>query len=867
MIDSFGVPVDSYTDGANRPYRLSYAVSIDNDPATGRASLTQATVDFQGRSGTHVRGSSSAGFAQKQYAWETWDNSNDDKSVSILGMPADSDWVLYAPADDKALNRNLLIYTRIRALIGGNGAAMRTRFCELFFNQEPGQPVSAADYRGIYVLVEKIKRGTERVNISKLNSLSKDPTMITGGYVLKHDRTGSGDTFFNTSRDGVEIGSVEPSVWNTEQTTYLQGYMNSFETALYSASFGDPTLGYQAFIDRDTFIDNQWSVEIAKQIDGYRLSQYFWKERGGKLKNGPIWDYNLAFGNANYLFGDIPTGWYYTQLAGADYAWYPRLHQHTTGASPYELRYWDRYWEMRRGLFATNTLLAEIDAEASTLLNGSTVTVTNNMAPLSPLQENPVMRNFRRWPILGTYLWPNAGGDPAGAATITPRPWQVNTTFQLEVSWMKNWLSQRLNWIDDQNVAGSLIYRPPNFSQFGGNVNAGTQLTITRYTGTPPSGFTYATGTLYYTTNGADPRDATGAPTGTAYSVPVTLSASQTVKARLYNAGAWSPLTTSTFIVNAVSASAANLVVSELMYGPVDASNAEIGAGYSTTDFEYIELLNVSAGNVDLSNVAFTEGVLFNFGTSNPVILTVPPGGRVVVAGGTNAFLARYGNNPAVKLAGAFSGNLSNSGERVTLVDATGATIAQFTYGISEPWPVDAAGGVYDNGAPPQLIGGGYSLVLNNPAAGAAYDNASNWRSSAQVGGTPGLSSGSAFSGLANGDTDGDGLSDFFEFATGSNMNSAASRNLPQVTVSPFSLIIGTDNYMRFDYRRNLAADGVNFTVQYSENLTSWAGDSSVVTYAGAHNNGDGTATVTWRSTLPVGPDRPRRFMRLLVSP
>ena len=207
-------------------------------------------------------------------------------------------------------------------------------------------------------------------------------------------------------------------------------------------------------------------------------------------------------------------------------------------------------------------------------------------------------------------------------------------------------------------------------------MNAGTQLTITRYTGTPPSGFTYATGTLYYTTNGADPRDATGAPTGTAYSVPVTLSASQTVKARLYNAGAWSPLTTSTFIVNAVSASAANLVVSELMYGPVDASNAEIGAGYSTTDFEYIELLNVSAGNVDLSNVAFTEGVLFNFGTSNPVILTVPPGGRVVVAGGTNAFLARYGNNPAVKLAGAFSGNLSNSGERVTLVDATGATIA-----------------------------------------------------------------------------------------------------------------------------------------------------------------------------------------------
>ena len=867
VMDSFGVPVDSYTDGANRPYRLSYAVTLDKDPASGRASLTQPKVDFQGRSGTHVRGSSSAGFAQKQYAWETWDNFNNDKSASILGMPADSDWVLYAPADDKALDRNVLIYSRMRALTGGNGVAMRTKFCELFFNQEPGQPVSAADYRGIYVLVETIKRGSERVNISKLNSLTKDPAMITGGYVLKHDRTGSGDTFFNTAHDGVEIGSVEPSAWNTEQTNYLQNYFNSFETTLYAANFGDPVLGYQAYIDRDTFIDNQWSVEIAKQIDGYRLSQYFWKERGGKLKNGPIWDYNLAFGNANYLFGDIPTGWYYTQLGGADYAWYGRLHQHTTGASPYELRSWDRFWEMRRGLFSTTALLGEIDAETSLLLNGSTATVTNSMAALPPAQENPAMRNYRRWPILGTYLWPNAGGDPAGAATITPRPWQVNTTFQLEVDWMKNWLSQRLAWMDDQNFTGTVIYRPPNFSQYGGNVNAGTQLTITRYTGAAPSGFTYATGTLYYTTDGSDPRGTTGAPAGTAYSVPVVLSASQTVKARLYNAGAWSPVTTSTFIVDAVPASAANIVVSELMYNPLNATATEIAAGYSTNDFEYIELLNVSAGNVDLSNIAFTEGVLFNFGTNNPYVLTVPPGGRVVVVGGNNAFLSRYGNNSAVKVAGTFSGSFSNSGERITLVGATGATIAQFTYGHTEPWPVDAAGGVYNNAAPPQLIGGGYSLVLNNPAAGIDYNNAASWRSSAQVGGTPGLANGTPFTGQANGDTDGDGASDFLEYATGSNMNNAASRNLPVVTIAPFSLLIGTDTYLRLDYRRNLAADGVNFTAQLSTSLTSWVGDASAVTYYGTHNNGDGTATVTWRSTAPVSGVQPRCFMRLLVSP
>ena len=463
----------------------------------------------------------------------------------------------------------------------------------------------------------------------------------------------------------------------------------------------------------------------------------------------------------------------------------------------------------------------------------------------------------RLFPRLGLYDWPNEGG------------FATRTTYQSEVSYMKTWLTTRLAWLDDQNFTGTVIYRPLNFNQYGGNVNAGTPLTMSAYAGTPPGGYTYATGTIYYTTNGSDPRGSNGAPAGTAYSTPVAMNVSQTVKARLYNSGTgnWSPLTTSTFIVNAVPATAANMVVSELMYNPIDASTAEIAAGYSTNDFEYLELLNVSANNVDLSNVAFTEGVLFNFGTSNPAILTVPPGGRVVVVGGSNAFLARYGNNPAVKVAGTFTGSLSNSGERITLVGATGATIAQFTYGDTEPWPVDADGGVYNNGAPPVLIGGGYSLVLNNPAAGLDGNNGTNWRSSAQVGGTPGLASGAAFTGSPTGDTDGDGVSDFFEYATGSNMNNPASRNLPVTSVAPFTVAAVTQNYLKLDYRRNLAADGVHYTVQYGTDLAAWLSDAASVTYVGTHNNGDGTATVTWRSTQPADPAHPRMFLRLSVSP
>ena len=857
VLESFGTPVDSYTDATNRPYRFTYAVVIDKDPISGRASLTSPTVDFQGRGGTHVRGSSSAGFPQRQYAWETWDNSGNDKDASVLGMPAESDWIIYAPYDDKVLFRNHLIYTRMRQLTGGDGFGMRTKLCEVFFNQEAGQPVSASDYRGVYVLMEKIKIGKDRVDVEKLNALTTDATAITGGYIMKHDRVNVGDTVITTP-GGIAIGSVDPDSWNSAQNSYLTTYLTSFETALNGANFGDPVLGYQAYIDRDTFIYNQWFIEIAKQIDGYRLSQYFWKDRGGKIRNGPIWDYNLSLSNADYLNGYVPTGWYYAEPdiigSAANYPWYPRLHQHTTGADPYELRHWDLYWELRRGLFATAAIMAEIDAEAATLLNGDSTPITNSMAAQPPAVENAVRRHFRKWPILGVYTWPNA---PGYASRIYFNSNGNATTG--EVDFMKDWLTQRLTWIDNQNLAGTVIYRPPNFSQYGGSVGAGYALAITAYTGTPPGGFTNATGTLYYTLDGTDPRSAANTPAGTAtaYTVPVVLNTSKTVKARLYNSGAakWSPLTTGNFIVDAVPATAANLLISELHYNPAGPTAAELTAGYNSgNDFEFIELLNVSAQTVDLTNCEFTAGILFDFANADPATLALAPGGRVIVVGNKNAFLFRNGSNPAVKIAGEFTSNLSNAGELVTLLAASGATIASFTYGGAEPWPVDADGP-------------GYSLVLNNPAAGLDYGSGANWRSSGALGGTAGLANSTPFAGSPTGDTDGDGVSDFFEYATGSNIGSAASRSVPVTTIAPFTVATVTQNYLKLDYRRNLAADGVQYTIRYSTDLTTWLSDPSAVTYVGTHNNGDGTATVTHRSTQPADAAHPRMFLRLTVTP
>lgn len=1052
IMDSFGVNVDAVTDQAQpRPHRYTYAVVVDKN-ASGWASVTSPTYDHQGRAGTHVRGDSSGGFAQKSYAWETWNSENEDKDVSLLGMPAESDWALHGPYTDKTFIRNFITYSKMRELHGGvDGYGMRVRLVELIFNQDPGQSVSYNDYRGVYVLMERIKRSNNRVDIERLTNLVTDPALITGGYIFRRDRTSSDG---NTTLP-VGMHSHTPNILNSAQTTWLTNYINAFNTALNGTNFADPVLGYAPYIDKTSFIDNWWFVEAFKQIDGYRLSTYFYKSRTGKIVAAPIWDYNLSLGNANYLAGDQTSGWYWNQT---DSYWWARLRQDPN----YELSNWDRYWQIRRSIFETTSINSYIDSLAMAATNGSTTPVTNSMslpAGQPSTLENAAMRHYRKFPVLGTYLWPNAGGDPGGAATLNPRPWQINTTYQSEVTWMKTWLSARMLWLDDQNFNGTTIYRPPNFSNYGGNVPSGTQLTISRYTGTPPSGYTYASGgTLYYTTDGSDPRPSTtlgtesvllsgsanackwlvpstgndgltltaeagasqwttytdppnianwtsgvtgvgyerdpasatsystligansntesqmyninptcylrvpftiadnaalnnigtlklslkyddgfrayvngvlvagrndtdpsmttspgtaqanqihddaaalvfediditssglgalrvgtnvlaihmlnspntssdllmvprltslppgsGGSGGIAFTGPITLTQSGTIKARLLANGVWSPITTAQFIVGAVPANATNLVISEIMYNPSGPTPSEQSAGYGDNDFEYIELMNVGAGSIDLTGCKFTTGITFDFTTADPDVRTLPAGAKIVVVANSGGFVTRYGNPPGIRVAGVFSGSLSNSGELIRLVDATAAVIAEFTYGTAEPWPVDAD----DNG---------YSLVLNNPAPAPSYNDGFSWRSSATLNGSPGLANSIPFAGVPIADDDKDGFDNFLEYSLGSSPTSGQSLFMPEGGFTDYSDGVNTSSHLRFSYRRNLAADGVTYEVQCSSDLTTW---NLPVTYVGTVNNGDGTATVEYRSTDPIDSLHPRMSMRMVVS-
>lgn len=432
------------------PQVLCAATLIDT--TSGTATLTDPP-NFLGVAGIKLRGSSSLMFPKKQYAFEIWDHNADDENMELLDLPKEADWVLYGPYTDKSLMRNVLAYQWGNAF---GHYAPRTRFVEMFLHAAPGM-VTGNDYIGTYVLIERIKRDKNRVNIAKLRPDDNTQPTVTGGYIVKKDRLDPGDNGFFTSI-GQQLAFVEPkeAEISAAQAAYLTGYFNAFEAALYGPDYTDPVVGYAKYIDVDSWIDQHILVELAKNIDGYRLSAFLFKDRNGKLNMGPAWDYNLSLGNADYLEGWIPQGWYYPQLSDGDYPWFPRLF----ADQAFRLRYADRWFALRKSVLQTSQLLAEIDGYADVLAQSQ-------------------VRNFQRWPVLGTYVWPNAPG------------WEERLTYQDEINWMKNWLVDRLAWIDAQFVA------PPSFNQDGGSVPFGFQLTMT-----PPPG---VSGTIYYTLDGSDP--------------------------------------------------------------------------------------------------------------------------------------------------------------------------------------------------------------------------------------------------------------------------------------------------------------------------------------------------------------------------
>jgi hypothetical protein len=443
VVDTFGEGVRQNTQ------TLSYAGFIDT--TRGRARFADP-LEFIGRAGINIRGKSSAGFAKKQYRLETWDDYDDDKDVSILGFPAESDWILQGPYSDKSLMRNFLSYKWSNDI---GRYAVRTRFVEMFLNTD-GRGISLSDYVGVYVFMEKIKRNKNRVDIVELEPADNAGPQITGGYIFKKDKFDGGEPTFTTST-GQRLIYVDPKGTDITQAqkNWLKNYVDEFESVLNGSNFRDPVNGYAKYIDADSFVDHHIIVELTKNIDGFRLSTYMFKDRGGKLNMGPVWDYNLSLGNADYLQGWISSGWYNNLLDSGAYPWWRRLFQDPE----FRLRYADAWFGLRKSLLATDRLLKDIDDTAA-LLNEAQA------------------RNFDRWNILGRYVWPN---------------WFIAQTYPEEINWMKGWLEERLAWMDSR-IAIEFAAAPPNFNLQGGHFDHGFDLAMTALYGT-----------IFYTLDGSDP--------------------------------------------------------------------------------------------------------------------------------------------------------------------------------------------------------------------------------------------------------------------------------------------------------------------------------------------------------------------------
>ena len=405
-------------------------VEIPDDPKIGadmgiiyngpglRNSLTDPYNNYNGKAGIELRGKSSQSFPMKSYSIELRDAGGNSLDKSLLGMPKESDWVLYAPYTDKTLMRNFLAYTMSREL--GNYAS-RCQYVELMINN---------DYKGIYILEEKIKRGSGRVPVAKLTSSDIAGDDVTGGYIVKLDKKDPDEESWVSAYkpNGNSARSVEfiydyPKTSNIvqQQKDYIKRYVDSFELALASNEFQDPDKGYRRFIDMTSFIDYFIINEVSRNVDGYRLSSYFNKDKdskGGKLKAGPVWDYDIAFRNADYCSGSNLTGWSYQfNTVCRDDSW----------LVPF---WWDRF--MLDSAFTSTLRCRWKDARLHSLSNQRIMTLIDSV---STLLNEAQQRHFQRWPVLGQYIWPN------------PQP--IPTTYAGEISALKNWISQRLSWIDN----------------------------------------------------------------------------------------------------------------------------------------------------------------------------------------------------------------------------------------------------------------------------------------------------------------------------------------------------------------------------------------------------------------------------------
>jgi hypothetical protein len=383
--DEFGIPLISDIPKLNMSKKVVAKMRIIDKK--GQYNKVDMPIDFESRISIARRGESSKDFPKMCFNIETQDYSGENLDTAILGLPADNDWILYSSYGDKTLLRNELTF-EIGERLGHY--VPRTQFCEFVLNGE---------YQGLYIFTEKIKQGKNRVTVANRDSLNPS----NGGYVFKYDKPSAGV---------IQYVSPKASDITQKEKDYLLAFQKSIATVMKSPNFLDPELGYQKYISGKSLIDYVLINELTKNCDSYLFSTYFHKDKDskdGRLKYGPLWDFDLAYCGAAWQEGDKTYGWQFA-LPSSSSLYVPQLFRDTTLSHQYARR----WFQLRNGVLSNDSLFGILDSMVSHIASSR-------------------IKNYQVWPILDkNYLWPV----------------YITSTYDDDIWVIKNWLTARLDWID-----------------------------------------------------------------------------------------------------------------------------------------------------------------------------------------------------------------------------------------------------------------------------------------------------------------------------------------------------------------------------------------------------------------------------------
>ena len=358
------------------------------------------------RTGVRVRGMVSRLFPKLSYRLKLQDEKGATQKRSLLGMPADADWALQGPWLDKSLIRNAFSYDLARAM---GAAGMRTRVCEVFVSTS-GRLVRDTDYVGVYQLTEDVERGEQRVNIAALGPGENTEPAITGGYLLAWD---VGDGNYLSRWRSIQV--KYPKAPSGAQMAWIDRAITQFDQALKGPDSRDLVKGYAAQIDVDAWVNYILFEELVLNLDAYVRSFYLQKDRGGKIRPGPVWDHDLGLGH-QFPGGTDFTHWWFVDRH-APHGWVPRLMDDPA----FVKKMAQRWSDLRKGVLRDSQIEARIDTFAAPLLSGA------------------ADRNFQRWKIL------NVRSPFTMSAYITI----ATATYPEQIVALKKFLRDRAAWMDE----------------------------------------------------------------------------------------------------------------------------------------------------------------------------------------------------------------------------------------------------------------------------------------------------------------------------------------------------------------------------------------------------------------------------------